>query len=116
MQLIKPVVDGKVKAFEITNEATDKYNEWLQGRLQSSVWTDCMSYYRLDSGVGKIVATFPGPVALFWWLARKPKWEKYKVVGGEGWEQDKRRLRYSRMVLSVVAVLCVGLGLVVSRA
>lgn len=105
-------MEGKAKAIEITNEATDEYNGWLQGRLQTSVWMDCMSYYRLDGGVGKIVATFPGPVALFWWLSRKPKWGKYKVAGGEEWEQDLMQKRYGRWAVIVVVLLSVGIGYV----
>lgn len=89
MQLMKPVLEGKAKSFEITREATDEYNEWLQGRLEKSVWTDCMSYYRSDRKLGKITATFPGPVALFWWLSRTPVWERYVAVGGERWEGSR---------------------------
>lgn len=107
IQLIKPVLDGKAKCFEITSEATDKYNEWLQGRLQNSVWTDCMSYYRMDRRLGKIIATFPGPVALFWWLCRKPRWERYKVVDGEEWEKERRRLRMRRVVMLLGIGICV---------
>ncbi|KXN92229.1 4-hydroxyacetophenone monooxygenase, partial [Leucoagaricus sp. SymC.cos] len=102
LQLMKPVLEGKAKYFEITSEATDKYNEWLQRRLQSSVWTDCTSYYRSDRKRGKIVATFPGPVSLFWWLSRKPVWERYKAVGAEAWAADRQRSALKRMALFVL--------------
>lgn len=102
LQLMKPVLEGKAKYFEITDEATDKYNEWLQGRLQNSVWTDCMSYYRSDRKLGKIVATFPGPVALFWWLSRTPVWERYRAVGAEAWAAERRESWVRKLVLFAV--------------
>jgi hypothetical protein len=105
MQLMKPVLEGKAKYFEITSEATDKYNEWLQGRLQDTVWTECMSYYRSDRRLGKIVATFPGPVVLFWWLSRRPVWGRYKAVGADAWEGERRQSVLKKIV--VVVVFCV---------
>jgi hypothetical protein len=104
---MKPVVDGKAKSFEITREATDKYNEWLQGRLQRSVWTECMNYYRGDRQQGKIIATFPGPVALFWWLSRRPVWKRYHAVDADAWAMDKLELEYRQMGLLGGVVVCV---------
>ncbi|KAJ3574820.1 hypothetical protein NP233_g1506 [Leucocoprinus birnbaumii] len=114
LQLMKPVLEGKAKYFEITDEATDEYNSWLQGRLQNSVWTDCMSYYRSDRKLGKIVATFPGPVALFWWLARTPVWSRYRAVGAEAWAAERRQSWMQKMV--VFAVLSVSASVAYLRA
>ncbi|XP_006457965.1 hypothetical protein AGABI2DRAFT_64702 [Agaricus bisporus var. bisporus H97] len=113
IQLIKPVLDGKAKSFAITSSATDEYNDWLQKRLRTSVWTDCMSYYRKDRELGKIIATFPGPVALFWWLSRRPEWGRYKGEGAEAWELERRETGVRRVVLAVLAVVgtCGGLVL-----
>ncbi|KAG6814511.1 hypothetical protein H0H92_000036 [Tricholoma furcatifolium] len=90
IQLIKPVLEGKAKSFEVTEEATDKYNDWLQKRLSGSVWTDCNSYYRLGEQK-KIIATFPGPVSLFWWMTLRPQWKDFIGVGAAGWEKERRR-------------------------
>ena len=48
LQVMKPVLEGEAKSFEIQDEVVDRYNGWLQSRLRHSVWTDCMSYYRQD--------------------------------------------------------------------
>jgi hypothetical protein len=111
IQLIRPVLDGKARSFAITSEATDEYNGWLQGRLAASVWTECMSYYRAGRRDGKIVATFPGPVALFWWLARRPVWGRYRAEGAGAWERERRERRAWGLVFAVVVVLGAGAGL-----
>ncbi|KAL1706901.1 hypothetical protein EV121DRAFT_200448 [Schizophyllum commune] len=109
LQVMKPVLEGEAKSFEIKDEVVDRYNGWLQSRLRHSVWTDCMSYYRQDRREGKIVATFPGPVTLFWWLARRPKWDEWKGVGAEAWTQRlaaaRRRRRFGSFLLLVAAFL-----------
>jgi len=94
------VLEGKAKYFEITSEATDKYNKWLQKRLQKSVWTECTSFYRAKQG--KIIGTFPGPVSLFWWLSLSPVWERYKAVGAEAWVAERQQLRTRKLILSMV--------------
>ena len=88
------MIEGKAKSFEVTAEATDKYNEWLQKRLSTSVWTDCVSYYQTGA---KVTATFPGPVALFWWLCRLPQWDKFRGVGSENWERERKRKKWTRV-------------------
>ena len=109
------MLEGKAKSFEVTDEATDKYNDWLQSRLQTSVWTDCVSYYqaRRDSKV-RIIATFPGPVSLFWWLCRHPQWEMFHGVGAEAWERERRLSRFRNW--SLVTVLAVGMGILLNGA
>ena len=84
MQLIKPILAGTVRSVAVREEASAKYNSWVQARLKHSVWNFCDSWYRRYSADGKITATFPGPVTLFWWLARRPRYADYEVVfGGE---------------------------------
>lgn len=107
--MIQPVLEGKAKSFEITEAATDKYNDWLQKRLQSSVWTDCMSYYQAGrNSKERIVATFPGPVALFWWFCRRPKWELFHGVGVEDWERERKTRKIKRWSLMTALVIMVG--------
>lgn len=94
LQLIRPVLEGKAKSFEVTAEATDKYNNWLQKRLSTSVWTDCVSYYQTGK---KVSVTFPGPLTLFWWICRQPKWEKFRGIGSETWERERKVKRWIRL-------------------
>lgn len=73
IQLMKPVLQSRVKALEVTEKASDEYNHWLQRRLDTSVWTECSSYYRVGMN-GKNTVTFPGSLTLFWYITRNPKW------------------------------------------
>ena len=102
------MIEGKAKSFEVTTEATDKYNEWLQKRLSTSVWTDCASYYQTGGANTKLIATFPGPVALFWWFCRDAQWDKFRGVGSESWERERKGKKWTRLSimfgLAVVAL------------
>ncbi|KAH9035524.1 hypothetical protein EDB85DRAFT_1943840 [Lactarius pseudohatsudake] len=104
MQLIKPILAGKVRSVAVREEASAKYNSWLQARLARSVWNFCDSYYRREGTNGKIIATFPGTVSLFWWLARRPRYSDYEVVvsGEERWPRLKR---VSTLLVVAVAVM-----------
>ncbi|KAJ3503644.1 hypothetical protein NMY22_g18178 [Coprinellus aureogranulatus] len=112
LQLIKPVLDGTVQSFEVTDEATDKYNDWLQKRIGNSVWSECRSFYNeVDGKKAKNTATFPGPVTLFWWFCRTPQWEVFRAVGGEAWEKRQSLARYKRWSLWTL-LLAAAVGLV----
>ncbi|RDB21175.1 Baeyer-Villiger monooxygenase [Hypsizygus marmoreus] len=114
-QLIQPIIQGKAKSFEVTEEATDEYNTWLQKRLTRSVWTECNSYYQVGGQKEtRITATFPGPVGLFWWLALRPRWSDFRGVAGEAWEKQRRKDNMKkRGILVLVLALAAGLGFVV---
>lgn len=115
IQLLKPVLEGKAKSFEVTDEATDKYNDWLQSRLQTSVWTDCVSYYQAGrNSKTRIIATFPGPVSLFWWFCRRPRWEMFHGVGAEAWERQRRLSQVRNWSLGTV--LAVGMSILLKGA
>jgi len=113
LQLIRPVLEGKARSFEVTAEATDKYNEWLQKRLLTSVWTDCVSYYQTGAN-SKLTATFPGPVTLFWWFCQYPQWDKFRGVGSESWERERNAKRWTR--LSIMFGLVVTLASLMNKA
>ena len=104
------MLEGRAKSFEVTDGATDKYNDWLQSRLQTSVWTDCVSYYQAgrDSKT-KIIGTFPGPVSLFWWFCRRPRWEMFHGIGAEAWERQRRLSQVRNW--SLATFLVVGMGI-----
>src|SRR6266702_411987 len=111
MQLIKPILAGTVRSVAVREEASAKYNSWLQARLALSVWNFCDSYYRREGANGKIIATFPGCVSLFWWLARRPRYSDYEVVdsGEERWSHGRVLGELKRasplLVMGVVVVL-----------
>ncbi|KIY72027.1 FAD/NAD-binding domain-containing protein [Cylindrobasidium torrendii FP15055 ss-10] len=104
MKLIKPVIDGKITSFAIKPVVCDEYNDWLQGRLQHSVWSECRSYYhRARDNSSKIVATFPGPVSLFWWLSRVPRWNQWEVRGATlDWNPHETRRKVVEFIFSWV--------------
>ena len=109
MQLIKPILAGKVRSVAVREEASAKYNSWVQARLARSVWNFCDSWYRRSGADGKITATFPGPVSLFWWLARRPRYSDYEVVGGE----ERRRMAELKGVMTLL--LMAGVAVVWGR-
>jgi cation diffusion facilitator CzcD-associated flavoprotein CzcO len=55
---MQAVAVGGHRAVEVRAEAQRTHNEALQQRLATSVWAQCRSWYRMDSG--KVVAIFPG--------------------------------------------------------
>jgi hypothetical protein len=86
--MLKPIIEGKIKSLEVTDAATDNYNKWIEERMTSRVWQDCESWYRLNK-VGRNIAIFPGPMALFWWKLRQPRWDHFISVGRERWAKEK---------------------------
>ncbi|KAF8643890.1 hypothetical protein AX16_008906 [Volvariella volvacea WC 439] len=108
LRLIKPILEGKAKSFEVKVEATERYNSWLQERLDSSVWTQCNSYYQAGrESKTKLAFVFPGPVALFWWLCRSVQWNDFHAVGAEKWEEERRAQNARRWALRVMVLVAV---------
>ena len=103
MQLIKPILAGSVRSVAVREEASAEYNSWLQARLARSVWNFCDSYYRREGANGKIIATFPGSVSLFWWLARRPQYSDYEVVVS-GKPHELKRVS-TLLLMAAVAVM-----------
>lgn len=81
-QLMKPVLQNKIKTYEVTEDALKDYNGWIQKRLETSVWMECNSFYRVGMN-GKNTVIFPGPAALFWYIARKPTWGHFISEPGD---------------------------------
>ncbi|KAJ7334911.1 hypothetical protein DFH08DRAFT_749981 [Mycena albidolilacea] len=94
LKFVKPIVDGLVSSFEVTTEATDAYNDLIQRRLERSVFVECLSWYRTD-GEGKVSSIFPGPMLLYGWWVRRPRWSDYIVKAKTAqWEQKMRREKW----------------------
>ncbi|EAU81842.2 monooxygenase [Coprinopsis cinerea okayama7 len=58
-QLIKPILEGSLKAVEPKVEPTDAYDKHIQKRMKNSVFVHCLSWYRVG-GEGKVTNMFPG--------------------------------------------------------
>ncbi|KAH7929753.1 FAD/NAD(P)-binding domain-containing protein [Leucogyrophana mollusca] len=112
-KLIRPILEGKTKSLEVTVEATNKYNAWIQKRMRNTVFLDCFSYYRGDGRDGvRNIATFPGMMSLFWWITRNPHWDDFRAVGGERWTQQRRRNGMLVRWGALAALLIVALPLI----
>lgn len=106
LRLLKPIIDGRIQSVQITEKATDDYNNWLQSRLDDSVWKECNSYYHVtNTRQSKLIATFPGPVTLFWWLTRSIKEEDWKVTGATSNEWLEKKSNASRILVSLGVAL-----------
>ncbi|CUA72834.1 hypothetical protein RSOLAG22IIIB_10339 [Rhizoctonia solani] len=108
-ELLKPVLQGKVKSFVPRNEPTRSWNKWVQSCLNSHVWSGCASWYRADGPDAKIFALWPGGNIHMWWSFRKPNWKHFEMVGGENWLL-KRRALDSISALLRVGLVVVGIG------
>lgn len=109
LKLMKPIINGKAKSIEVTQKATNYYNAWIQKRMASTIFFSCFSYYRGDNRTGaKNVSTFPGMISLYWWIMRKPRWNDFKVVGGEQWFYQRRQVALTNYALIGLMVCVVG--------
>ncbi|KAF9004036.1 hypothetical protein BDQ17DRAFT_472624 [Cyathus striatus] len=107
IQMIKPVLEGKVSSFEVTTHACESYNEKIQAKLSRSVFIHCVSWYRLG-GTGRVTSMFPGPGMLFWWWLRRPRWEHYTTIGAtKKWikESRPRTFEWLASAFAVIAFL-----------
>ncbi|KAF8624356.1 hypothetical protein AX15_005919 [Amanita polypyramis BW_CC] len=80
LQLVKPILVGRMISVEVKSEATDEYNANVQKRLSKSVFVHCINWYRVG-GDGKVAGVFPGSSTLMWWWLRRPVWSHYEIVG-----------------------------------
>lgn len=104
MQLLEPLRAGLLETVAPTDEATDRYNDMLQERLQDTVWSQCASWYRVG-GQGRINSTFPGPLVLLWWWLRRIRWDDYEIDGPGVDEWRRRQSRWSRKSMLVPGLL-----------
>lgn len=77
---MRAVAEGGHRAIEVREEVMRTHNAELQGRLSGSVWTQCSSWYRMNTG--KVVAIFPGYTREYQRGVRNPDWAAYRLVGG----------------------------------
>lgn len=114
LALIAPVLSGKAKSFEVTQDATNAYNEKIQARLSRSVFVHCNSWYR-KGGDGIISSIFPGSQSRQWWWLRAPVWKHYRatitaksrnreVMRGDVWRHGQRRGTPASVVFGALAL------------
>ncbi|KAJ6565930.1 hypothetical protein DFH09DRAFT_1034740 [Mycena vulgaris] len=112
IKFVKPILAGLVSTFNVTPRATDAYNDLIHARLARSVFVGCVSWYR-SGGEGKISSIFPGPMMLYAWWMRQPRWSDYTVKGTKKWERKLRLEKYMSFV-SPAHYLAVLFGFLVS--
>lgn len=66
------------KTFAVRRDAFDLHNASLQARLQGSVWSQCRSWYRTESG--RITALWPGFTAEYVRGLTRPDWREYDIA------------------------------------
>jgi len=110
IQLIKPILERQVSSVEVKTDPTDRYNAKIHGLLNKSLFTQCLSWYRVG-GEGKITNIFPGSATTFWWWLRKPNWDHFTGVGTDTWRDNLRRKRFASIIrylclASLIALVC----------
>lgn len=100
MQLIKPILAGKLDAVNVKADATAEYNSNIQAKLKNTVWTGCYSCKptvpspfspcpssddvccRIDYNLQgqKNIAMYPGTLWSFWRSLSKPIWDHYDLA------------------------------------
>ena len=70
---------------EVTQEATDDYNEHAQEFLNATVWAGpCSSWYKRGTRDGRIVGVYSGSAFQFVEAMRRPRWEDYHYIHTTG--------------------------------
>ncbi|KAF9032932.1 hypothetical protein BJ165DRAFT_1534821 [Panaeolus papilionaceus] len=103
LQLIKPVLQRRVLSIEVTEKAADEYDDKVQKRLSKSVFTQCLSWYRVGQ-TGKVTNAFPGSSTMFWLWLRKPDWTHYHTTNTSTHAQKwLKKLQRKQKVVSALA-------------
>ena len=80
LQLLKWMVNSKLKYLDVKPEIQTAHNSWLQGLLASSVWqSGCVSWYQLGHR-GKNFTIWPKSTIAYWWETRKVRKGDYNPV------------------------------------
>ena len=58
----------RARMVEVRRSAFDRFNSWLQARLETSVFKSTKNYFAAESG--KIVTQWPFSATRFWWIAK----------------------------------------------
>ena len=62
---------------EVERSAFDRYNRWVQDRLEKSVYKATRNYYAAASG--RIVTQWPFSATRFWWMTRTRRRSAMKI-------------------------------------
>ena len=74
--------DRPLKSLEVRPDVQQRYNEWIQERLKTTVWmSGCESWYLSDSGRNTTI--WPGYVFQYQWKVRRPDFSSFLE---ESWE------------------------------
>ena len=104
LQLLGPLLAGKVSSIVVKQQANERYNESLQRKLKNTVFTECGSHYHTGGKAnGKIMAAWPGPVGSFWWITRYVNWSDYELRGAAIWIKERQQARLLTWLLLILA-------------
>ncbi|CAE6384403.1 unnamed protein product [Rhizoctonia solani] len=92
IQLLRPILAGDVKGLMPRADSTRAWNKWAQSKLGNHVWSNCVSWYRVDGKNGKNFTIWPGGNLHMWWSLRKPDWKDFEVIGDNSWVLKRRIL------------------------
>ncbi|KAF8709022.1 hypothetical protein RHS03_03348, partial [Rhizoctonia solani] len=92
IQLLRPILAGDVKGLMPRADSTRAWNKWAQSKLGNHVWSNCVSWYRVDGKNGKNFTIWPGGNLHMWWSLRKPDWKDFEVIGDNSWLLKRRIL------------------------
>ncbi|OCF74641.1 hypothetical protein I204_05021 [Kwoniella mangroviensis CBS 8886] len=65
---------------EVKEDSTKRYNEWIDSRIDDTVWADKQSWYHANGGQGRVFTHWPGPATLYWWINRKINWDDWVIT------------------------------------
>ncbi|CAE6343591.1 unnamed protein product [Rhizoctonia solani] len=106
IQLIEPVLRGRVQSFSPRPERVEAWNHWLQSYLSKDIYTGCASYYLHNNGEGKNINIWPGGSIYMWWALRRPAWEDFTMEGSKSYPNSQLR-NYIYSILLSFALLSV---------
>ena len=77
-QVARGIADGRGPALAVRHEVWDAYDEEMQARLGSGIWSHCDSWYRDGD---RITTNWPGQVAEYQRRLATVDWSELEVVG-----------------------------------
>ncbi|KAF9004037.1 hypothetical protein BDQ17DRAFT_1355394 [Cyathus striatus] len=107
LQLLKPLIEGRILSLEVKKEASESYNKKIQNKFAGSVFEQCRSPYRIG-GTGKHTFLFPSWTPLFWWWLLYPVWDDFKTEGtfNSSAAKNREKLRaVGSILLGITAVI-----------
>lgn len=79
IQMLSKFQKENVRSFEVSPDATERFNRWKDEFMQHTVWTQgCRSWYKAGSKSGRVVALWPGSTLHYLETIKAPRYEDWK--------------------------------------